>query len=134
MTEIKLFWEGLWDISEEGAPLNIPETGGILMLIDARYTPNKIGFDTGTYSLVELCDSDNMYNTLRNPLKFQGWKKLTQNRLLVKIAKLENQGQRREIVDLLSGSPFAPSNLIVLNSGYKLPLKSYYAALNESAA
>jgi hypothetical protein len=134
MKEIKLFWEGLWDITEHDAPLNIPESGGILMLIDAKYTPNKIGFDTDSYRLIELCEASNMYTAIVNNQRFQDWKKRSNNRLLLKIAKIDNAFDRAEVLHVLSGSIEAPPDLLLTNSGYKLPLKGQYASLKESAA
>jgi hypothetical protein len=135
MKEVKLFWEGLWDITEQKAPLNVPETGGILMLIDAMYTPNKIGFDTGTYKLIDLFESSNMYATILNHTLFQQWKEESTNRLLLKIAKIDKADERREILNLLVGNSGTPSGLILSNIGYKLPLKAYYSSpVKESAA
>jgi hypothetical protein len=135
MKEIKLFWEGLWDITEQDAPLNIPESGGILMLIDACYTPNKIGFDTDSYRLIELCETNNMYSAILNSNYFLNWKKHCENRLLLKIAKIENQTDRQEVLRLLIGDDHdIISDLVLTNAGYKLPLKGQYATLKESAA
>jgi hypothetical protein len=133
MREIKLFWEGLWDITEQDGSLNISEAGGILMLLDARHTPNKIGFDTGTYRLVELCEVSNMHEALQNKFTVQNWKRLCNNRLLLKISKIDNPTDRKEILMLLKGSAEAPDNLQIFNIGYKLPLKAQYTpVLKES--
>jgi hypothetical protein len=136
MKEIKLFWEGLWDITEQDAPLNIPDSGGILMLIDACYTPNKIGFDTDSYRLIELRETNNMYSAILNGNYFQAWKNRCENRLLLKIAKIENQTERQEVLRLLVGADRENcSDIILTNAGYKLPLKGHYANnLKESAA
>jgi hypothetical protein len=135
MREVKLFWEGLWDITEKKAPLNVPESGGILMLLDARFTPNKVGFDTTSYRLIELCESSNMYGTLMNSSRFQNWKAQSDNRLLLKISKIDSAADRAEIIRLLTDDPEAPSDVILSNAGYKLPLKAYYSVpIRESAA
>lgn len=134
MREIKLFWEGLWDLTEQETSLNISESGGILMLLDARHTPNKIGFDTGTYRLLDLCEVSNMQEALQNKFAVQKWKTLSNNRLLLKISKIDNQEDRKEILLLLKGSTEAPDNLRISNIGYKLPLKGQYTpVLKESA-
>jgi hypothetical protein len=134
MKEIKLFWEGLWDISEQEAQLSIPETGGILMVIDARYTPNKIGFDTFTYRIIDLYETNNMYEAMLNASQVQSWRMQCPNRMLLKIARIENSIQRKEILEILAGDTKAPHNLTVINSGYKLPLDSYYSSMKVSAA
>jgi len=136
MKELKLFWEGLWDISDRTATLNnIPESGGILMLIDACYTPNKIGFDTCTYRLIELMECNNMYATVHHSANLSRWKAQSFNHLLLKIARVDHPVQRREILDLLLGSPDAPPGLYLSNSGYRSPLQSRYnSPFQESAA
>ncbi|MFI5150184.1 MAG: hypothetical protein ACHQRM_10670 [Bacteroidia bacterium] len=136
MKELKLFWEGLWDISDKTATLNnIPESGGILMLIDACYTPNKIGFDTGTYRLIELIECSNMYSTISNISNLKRWKGQSHNHLLLKIARVDNLVQRQEILSILQGEPDAPAGLFLSNSGYRSPLQSRYnSPFQESAA
>jgi hypothetical protein len=134
MREIKLFWEGLWDITEHNGPLNISEAGGILMLLDARHTPNKIGFDTGSYRLLDLCEVSNMHDALQNKYDIQNWKMLSSNRLLLKISKIDSPNDRKQILQLLKGSADAPDDLRISNIGYKLPLRGQYTApLKESA-
>ncbi len=134
MREVKLFWEGLWDITEKKAPLNVPESGGILMLIDAQFTPNKIGFDTTSYKLIDLYDSPNMYDTVMNTNRFHHWKREAENRLLLKIAKVEPAEDRAHLLSLLTGKSDSPANIILSNIGYKLPLKAYYSAPIEESA
>ncbi len=134
MREIKLFWEGLWDITEQDTSPNISEAGGILMLLDARHTPNKIGFDTGTYRLLELCEVSNMHEAMQNKFAIQNWKKLCTNRLLLKISKIDNASDRKEILMLLKGEADTPDNLRISNIGYKLPLKSHYSSLVKEPA
>jgi hypothetical protein len=136
MKEMKLFWEGLWDISDKTATLNnIPDTGGILMLIDARYTPNKIGFDTGTYRLIELMECNNMYSTISAPSNLLRWKSQSSHHLLLKIARVDDAIQRKEILALLLGDTEAPAGLFLSNTGYRSPLKSRYnSPFQESAA
>jgi hypothetical protein len=136
MKELKLFWEGLWDISDRTAALNnIPDSGGIIMLIDACYTPSKIGFDTGAYHLIELMDCSNMYAAITNPINLSRWKAQSPNHLLLKLARADQPVQRKNILCLLHGYPDTPVGYYLINSGYRSPLKAQYnAPFQESAA
>jgi hypothetical protein len=130
MKAIELIWQGFWDLSEPASWTNIPETGGIIMLIDAEKTISKIGYDTASYRLIGFFETNNVHAMIC-PESIEEWKKWSSRHLLLKMACLESRNDRLEALRHLIGSKYASSEIVVLNQGLLLPLREQYGSLPQ---
>ena len=128
MKAIELIWQGFWDLSEAESRENISESGGIIMLIDARKTISKIGYDTSSYRLIGFFETNQMQEMIC-PKNIQEWKHWSTHHLLLKTARLESRNDRLDALRHLIGSKYASPEIVVLNQGLLLPLRQQYGTL-----
>lgn len=137
---VRLFWEGTWDITHRRIADSIPSSQGIYIIVcenrgaDGNYTndPSRL------YDLLYVGESHNIRQALQESKKWEKWDRSRGKRsLLMKLAKTDNLACRRKVASLLTfqNKPLCNTrfhnvslmsclHLTILHAGSWLPLKN----------
>lgn len=102
---VRLFWEGTWDISGRKISESIPNSSGIYMILAERRSPEIPSFieQHDNLRLLYIGESDHLRKSLTESKRWGDWEHFSPgHRLLLKIAKTERLECRRKVASLLT--------------------------------
>ena len=102
---VRLYWEGSWDVTDRQLPESLPNTPGIYMIVAERITPNQLSFidDESNLRLVYIGETEHLRKSLNESKRWGDWEKYGKGyRLLLKVAKTDRVECRRKIASLLT--------------------------------
>ena len=102
---VRLFWEGTWDISGRKIAESIPNSSGIYMILaesSSSEVPSFIEVNNNL-RLLYIGESEHLRKSLTESKRWGDWEHFSPgHRLLLKIAKTERLECRRKVASLLT--------------------------------
>jgi|GEM_PF-5620527 len=102
---VRLFWEGTWEITGRRLPESIPNTAGIYLVVAERIATGQSSFlETGGASrLLYIGESEHLRKSLMESKRWGDWEHFSPgHRLLLKLAKTDRLECRKKIASLLT--------------------------------
>lgn len=102
---VRLNWEGTWDITGRQIPASVPNTEGIYMIIAERIMTKGIRFfeDPSHMQLLYIGESEYLKRSLSESKRWSDWEHFSPgHRLLLKVAKTDRLDCRKKVTSLLT--------------------------------
>ena len=92
-------WDGVWEIEEDNIPSNIPDEEGIYMVLCGKRSSEPNKWDTSSYKLLYIGESDKVRSRIIGHEKWPKWKRSCVNHTLLKVAKCNFGTTKRQKVE-----------------------------------
>ena len=137
-----LNWDGVWEIKEDNIPSNIPDEEGIYMILCGKRSSEPDKWDTSSYKLLYIGESDEVRSRIVGHEKWSLWRRNCRgDHLLFKVAKCNLGTTKRQKVEccLINNTkptcndeckddfPYKDDTIQITNTGMASPLSSSYA-------
>lgn len=102
---VRLYWEGTWDITNRQLPESLPNTPGIYMIVaDLQPKDDRWFFqEPDQLRLLYIGETEHLRKSLNESKRWNDWEKQCRgSRLLLKVAKTDRIDCRRKIASLLT--------------------------------
>ena len=136
---VTLGWDGVWEISENDIPSNIPDEEGIYMVICGKPSEEPNKWLPSSYELLYIGEADKVRSRIVGHEKWSCWKRNCKNHLLLKVAKCSLETTKRQKVECCLIYKTKPvcndeckqdfpheEDVQITNTGMKTPLRDNY--------
>jgi len=135
-----LNWDSLWEIKEDDMPSNVPDKEGIYMILCGKRSDEPNKWDTSSYKLLYIGESEKVRSRIVRHEKWSCWKRNCENHILLKVATCEFGTEKRQKVEccLINNTkpicndeckddyPYKDDTVEIKNTGMSTPLKDGY--------
>lgn len=135
-----LNWDGVWEIKEDDIPSNIPDDEGIYMVLCGKPSEESGKWDTSSYKLLYIGESDKVRSRIVGHKKWPRWRRNCRgDHLLLKVAKCNFGTTKRQKVEcclIYNSKPICndeckdefphEDDVQIANTGMRSPLRDTY--------
>ena len=137
---VTLEWNGVWEITENNMPPNIPDEQGIYMILCGKHFVDSHKWNTSSYKLLYVGEAEKVRSRIAEHEKWPTWKRNCRNHLILKIARCNFGTTKRQKVECClvfntkpicndeckDSFPYKDDTVSITNTGVIPPLKEKY--------